>query len=235
MRKRGWFFPLLALGVVGLLGCGQVVAPLALQGNPQSPLPPAPAVAAPAGEILVQDGFSGPLTEIWSVLDTVGRPGEQAEWYTREGVLAQEGTTLGHTSPDAAYLVIRSGADWDDYTLRVAVYVESNDEVGVIFRVSEEGFYRFRMRSAQFDGPYQVGLDRFQDGRYTVLWHEPGNGFPMRQWFVLEVAVRGDRFTVSVDGRPLTTVQDRTFLRGSIGLYAWAEGGAYFDNLVVAR
>lgn len=235
MRKRAWLFPLLALGAIGLLACGMSAEPPALQGDPQSAIPPAPAVAAPAGEILVQDAFAGPLSEVWGVLDTVGRPGEQAEWHTQDGILAQGGTTLGHTTPDAAYLIVRSGSDWSDYVLRVAVYVESNDEVGVIFRVSDDGFYRFRMRSAEFDGPYQVGLDRFQDGRYTVLWHEAGKGFPIRQWFILEVEVRGDRFQISVDGQPLTTIQDSTFARGGIGLYAWAEGGAYFDNLVVTR
>ncbi|MGC8872944.1 MAG: family 16 glycoside hydrolase [Chloroflexia bacterium] len=235
MRKRAWLFPLLALGVIGLLACGQSAEPLPLQGTPQSSIPPAPAVAAPAGEILVQDAFSGPLSEVWAVLDTVERPGERAEWHTQDDMLVQGGTTLGHTSPDAAYLVVQSGGEWSDYILRVAVYVESNDEVGVVFRVNDDGFYRFRMRSADFDGPYHVGLDRFQDGRYTVLWHEAGNGFPIRQWFTLEVEARGDRFRISVDGRLLTEVQDSAFVRGSIGLYAWAEGGAYFDNLVVTR
>lgn len=59
MRKRAWLFPLLALGAIGLLACGMSAEPPALQGDPQSAIPPAPAVAAPTGEILVQDASPG--------------------------------------------------------------------------------------------------------------------------------------------------------------------------------
>jgi hypothetical protein len=38
-----------------------------------------------------------------------------------------------------------------------------------------------------------------------------------------------------VDGEVIATVQDSTFAQGGVGFYAWAEGGAYFDNLVVTR
>ena len=243
MKRKSLLLLLFIVGIAGLLACGQVPEQFPNPGvpGPAGPLagdsrlaalPLSPWQAPPAGEVVLLDDFTGPLGETWEVMDIAQTPGERAVWRSAEGVLAQDGTELGLGSVDSAYLVTNQGADWTDYTVRANIYVESNDEVGLIFRVNEAGFYRFRMRSAEFQGPYQVGLDRYQDGRYTVLWHAAGNGYPLRTWFTLQIEVRGDTFVVSVDGRPVATVQDAAFAQGGVGFYAWAEGGAYFDNMV---
>lgn len=246
MKKSSLLLLVFALGIAGLLACGQVPEQFpnaggsgqagSTAGDSRLPaLPLAPWQAPPAGEVILLEDFSGTLGSTWAVMDIAQTPGERAVWISADGVLAQGGTELGMGSVDSAYLVTSLGADWTDYTVRANIYVDTNDEVGLVFRVSEAGFYRFRMRSSQFPGPYQVGLDRYQDGRYTVLWHAAGNGYPPRTWFTLQVEVRGDTFTVFVDGRPVATVQDAALARGGVGFYAWAEGGAYFDNMVVVR
>jgi hypothetical protein len=91
------------------------------------------------------------------------------------------------------------------------------------------------MRSEEFDGRYSVGLDRQEGREYTVLWHERGNGFPVRKWFTRQIEVVGDTVAVSVNGQKRGVVQYPVFLAGGVGLYAWAEGGAYFDAVVVTR
>jgi len=236
MRKSSWTLLILLVGMAGLSSCGLVAGQQAAPQAQTAPtIPPAPEMASPPGEIVLQDGFAGKLSEMWAVLDAAQRPGEEARWYTQDGILAQGGTTRDRDSVESAYLVVNSGADWTDYTLQASIYVDGNDEVGLTFRVNDQGFYRFRMRSAEFDGPFQVGLDRYQDEVYTVLWHAPGGGFPSRTWFTLQVQVQGDTFTVAVDGQTLATVQDPAFSEGGVGFYAWAEGGAYFDNVVVTR
>jgi hypothetical protein len=242
MKRGAWLLLLLVLGAVGLLACGQVpVSPLPGAVDPTpgpSPLPGlplAPLAAPPTGTVVLQEDFAGPLAATWSVLDIAETPGQKAVWYSDQGVLVQGGTDTGMGAVDSAYMIVDPQAAWTDYIVRANLYVDTNDEAGLIFRVNDAGFYRFRMRSAEFEGPYQVGLDRYQDRRYTVLWHAPGHGFPPRQWITVQIVVRGDTFTVSVDGEVIATVQDSTFAQGGVGFYAWAEGGAYFDNLVVTR
>ncbi len=226
-----WF----GVGMVGLLSCtlpsaGQSTVPT----SGPTTIPLAPILAPPPGEIVLQDDFSAPLGTIWALLDVEETPGQKALWYTQDGLLVQGGTNLGD-SVEPAYLMVQGGTDWTDYTVQVNIYVDTNDEVGLIFRASEAGFYRFRLRSEAFQAPYTAGLDRYQEQRYEVLWHTSGLGFPIRKWFTLRLEVRGDTFTISLDGKPVATVQDAAFPRGGIGFYAWAEGGVYFDNLVVTR
>ena len=246
MKRELLLLLLFMLGTVGLFACGEIPEPLPSTGgsgqvnptlgpSPLPTIPPAPREAPPAGEVILQDDFGSQIAATWAVLDIAQTPGERAYWYSADGILLQGGTDLGMDSVDSAYLVTNTGVDWTDYTVRAQVYVVSNDEVGLIFRVNDGGFYRFRMRSDRFEGPYQVGLDRYQDKRYTVLWHAAGDGFPFEKWFSLQVEAQGDTFTISVDGRVITTIQDASFAKGGVGFYAWAEGGAYFDNMVVTR
>ncbi len=238
MKKIRIALSVLLVGMVGLMSCGQVPnqpAPLG-PGGQGGTIPLAPEMAPPPGEVLFQDSFdTSVMASSWSVLDISQTPGEQADWHPADGRLVQGGTTLGSDSVDPALFVANSGADWSDYIARVNIYVETNDEVGLIFRVNESGFYRLRMRSASFDGPYQVGFDRFQDGHFEVLWHQEKGGFPVEKWFTLQIAAKGDTFVISVDGKSLGTVQDSAFAKGGVGVFAWSEGGAYFDNLVVVR
>jgi hypothetical protein len=241
MKKAFSVSLILLMGMLGVVACGQAPQqqpPAQNQATSSSAfpdLPLAPAMPPPPGDVVLEDDFGGELSGAWRVLDTAETPGEQAYWYTEAGFLVQGGTTMEWDSVDPAYLIVNPEPEWEDYTIRANIYVETNDEVGLIFRVTEEGFYRFRMRSAEFEGPYSVGVDRYQDERYTVLWHEPGNGFPFRRWFTVQIEVVGDTFTISVDGRLLAVVQDPVFPAGGAGLYAWSEGGAYFDDVVVTR
>ncbi len=233
--KRVGVLVLILVGLVGLLACGQVPEQAQPDSVPgEAPLPQAPLLPPLQGETLVQEDFSAGTQADWAVLDTAQTPGEQAYWYVSDGVLVQGGTTMERDSVDPAYFVV-GGSDWSDYTVRAALYVETNNEVGLIFRVNDQGFYRFRIRSAVFDGPFNMGLDRYQADRYEVLWHDFGQGFPLEQWFTLQIEVRGNTFTVLMDGQVVAVVQDPTFPTGGVGLYAWSEGGAYFDNVTVTR
>jgi hypothetical protein len=233
--KKVLLFLLLGAGMAGLLSCTLSQAGQATVPTPgPTTIPLAPVLAPPPGEVVLQDDFSAPLGTVWALLDVEETPGQKAVWYTEDGILVQGGTNLGN-SVEPAYLMVQGGADWTDYTVQVNIYVDTNDEVGLIFRTNPAGFYRFRLRSEAFQAPYTAGLDRYQEGRYEVLWHTSGIGFPIRRWFTLRLEVRGDTFTVSLDGRAVATVQDAAFPQGGIGFYAWAEGGVYFDNLVVTR
>jgi hypothetical protein len=240
MKKACLVSLILLAGLLGVVSCGQApeqqaaAKPTAEMNSTFPNLPLAPSIPPPPGEVILQDNFEQP-SDAWTVLDAAEVPGEEAHWRVEGGVLAQRGLTSGFDSVDAAYLVTGGGVEWSDYIVRANLYVETNDEVGLIFRVNEEGFYRFRMRSEEFDGPYSVGLDRYEGGMYTALWHEPGNGFPLRKWFTLQIEVAGDTFTISVNGQELTVVRDPVFSAGGVGVYAWAEGGAYFDDVVVTR
>lgn len=56
----------------------------------------------------------------------------------------------------------------------------------------------------------------------------------LNYWQVLGVTAQDDRFTISLDERPLFTVSDRTFLRdGRLGLWTEADTVARFDQLEI--
>ncbi len=246
MKQRWILLALFTVGLVGLLSCGQIPNEPASLAGPAGPrlgdstsaqIPQAPEFPLPEGAVLLQDSFedAGIQSSTWAASDLSLEPGEMPQWQTANGVMAQEGTNLQAQSPNSAFTFSQAGADWTDYTVRAQFYVTTNEEVGLAFRAGSEGFYRFRIRPSTFDGPYQVGLDRYQDGKYTVLWHQEKGGFIEQQWFTVEITAKGTTITVLVDGRPVTTVEDSSLTHGGVGLYTRAEGGAYIDNLVVTR
>jgi hypothetical protein len=55
---------------------------------------------------------------------------------------------------------------------------------------------------------------------------------PSKTWNKLGVAVKGNLFTVSLNGQKLFEVEDNTFAEaGKIGLWTKADSVIYFDDL----
>lgn len=54
------------------------------------------------------------------------------------------------------------------------------------------------------------------------------------QWHTLALKAEGDRFTVSFDGKPLLSAQDRTFPEaGKVALWSKADSVTYFDTISI--
>ena len=130
--------------------------------------------------------------------------------------------------------------NWDDYTINVGeAELDQGNGYGVYFRASDEpnvDSYVF-----QYDPGYGSGaflIRKVRNGNETppigIVYAPPGYDWNDQSREV-EVDVRGDTFTVSLDGEEVLEVQDDEFPNGKVGLRTWDGTRACFDNLTVTE
>lgn len=134
-----------------------------------------------------------------------------------------------------------AGREFSDFHLAVeATQVAGPDdnEYGILVRVRDaDHFYRF---SISGDGYYQVS--RYDGEEWVVLSGDwtPSDAIQMGvATNLLEVVCQGTTMTFLANGVTLTQVEDRSYPRGDVGLYAGSffEPGVevHFDDLIVTE
>jgi hypothetical protein len=252
MRSRFWICALVALLLGALAGCG--ANPAAQAGpapqtgmvlptpppmptfppQPSTPTPPpAPAPAKPAGATLLAADFAGD-TDLgkWTVIDAgIALPGPSV-WKVANGHLipysdAQDLPSLYTTA------LVGGDPSWRDYSVSAAGYVSNNDELGVVARASDKGYYVFKLfPQGQKPGMALLRYDAAREA-FTELASAESGGFAPRVWTTLRLTVRGETLTASVDGQDVLTARDTTLAAGRAGVAAYAARGVEFDNLTV--
>jgi hypothetical protein len=124
-----------------------------------------------------------------------------------------------------------AGRDYSDFHLAVeATQVGGPDdnEYGVLVRIQDpDHFYRF---SISGDGYYLVS--KYDGGEWVALsgdWNSPPDPDAIRLGAatnLLEVICQGSAMTLLVNGVQLVQVEDGTYSRGDVGLYA----GSFFES-----
>ena len=136
---------------------------------------------------------------------------------------------------------VSAGREFSDFRLAVeATQVAGPDdnEYGVLVRMRDaDHFYRF---SISGDGYYLVS--KYDGGAWEVLngdWTSSAAIHLGAVTNLLEVVCQGATMTFLVNGVTLTQVEDSSYSRGDIGLYAGSffEPGVeiHFDNLTVTE
>lgn len=181
------------------------------------------------------DISTGPdALEGWRVVDTVPmtRP---SRWRANNGVAME--LNAGYSGPLVptgidklgTYLLQTSGEQWTDYRVNALLSSAATNSFGLMFRVRDDNnYYRFSMDRA---GSFRRLVKRV-NGVFTTIWQD-STQYVQNRPYQLEVTAQGTTITVSLDGVQLYSGSDNSHLRGSIGLYAWASGGASFDNVEV--
>ena len=134
-----------------------------------------------------------------------------------------------------------AGREFSDFHLAVeATQVAGPDdnEYGILVRVRDaDHFYRF---SISGDGYYQVS--KYDGEEWVVLSGDwtPSDAIQMGvATNLLEVVCQGTTMTFLANGVTLTQVEDRSYSRGDVGLYAGSffEPGVevHFDDLIVTE
>jgi hypothetical protein len=134
-----------------------------------------------------------------------------------------------------------AGREFSDFRLAVeATHVAgpADNEYGVLVRMRDpDHFYRF---SISGDGYYLVS--RYDAGEWVGLGHDWTPSDAIQRGAVanlLEVVCQGANMTFVVNGAQLVTVEEGSYSRGDIGLYAGSffDPGVevHFDNLRVDR
>jgi hypothetical protein len=242
----------LLLGALGLGACGAnptVQAEPAPPGGvvlptpppmptspPQPPTPtapPAPAAAQPSADApLLAADFASPDLGRWTVIDAgIALPGPSV-WKVQDGRLIPYSDAQDLPSMYTTALV---GGDvaWRDYSVSAAAYASNNDELGVVARAGDAGYYIFKLfPQGQQPGMALLRYDATREAFSTLASADAG-GFASRTWTTLRLTVQGETLTASVDGREVLTARDATLASGRAGVAGYAAGGLEFDNLTV--
>ena len=261
MRSRHWPFMLLALlfSSLAMAGCGTnpdaqaqpaavptaaPAAPLIINTPPPMPTsapraptptpPPPPAAPAPAGATALLQADFGPATDLsqWAVRDAADALSGPSIWQTQDGHLvpASDANTLPSMYTSA---LVTGDPQWQDYQVSVSAYVSANDEVGVVARSGDQGYYIFKMLP-EGRTPALV-LARYEVANHALipLATADSGGYIERRWHQLTLTVQGSQLTASVDGQVVLRASDTTYTRGQAGVSGYPEGGLEFDNLTV--
>jgi hypothetical protein len=242
-----------ALGALALAGCGAnppaqaepgaqsgpvLPTPIPLPTDPpRAPTPtPPPAPTSPpalAGATLLTADFSA-ATDLsrWSTLDAAEALRAPSIWQLNNGHLipASDSDTLPSLYTTA---LVSGDSSWRDYSVSASAYASANDEIGVVARASEAGYYIFKLLPK--GGTPAMLLARYDNQKktFTTLAKADTGGFAPRRWYTLRLQVQGERLTASLDGQQVLEAQDATFKTGKAGVAGYAEGGLEFDHLTV--
>lgn len=171
--------------------------------------------------------------EEFSIVDD-GKKNGPSHWSSANGVITQTTNVWGgEISPDdpaqpGTYAV------WGDAAMRnyeYALELKSGDDdsIGVLFRYQDEkNHYRFSMNSQQ----KKWRLAKKVDGKVTIL-AENNEGYEKERWYQVDVRVRNDHLTLSVEGLQVFDIRDSSLGAGKIALYCWGNQSSSFRNISI--
>jgi hypothetical protein len=163
-------------------------------------------------------------------------PGPLGQWIVVRDVTATCGIALEQSSDDFTEdryrLAIYQPLSLKNLAASVHLKLMKGamQTAGIAFRLVDADNYYVVTANALED---RVDLARVQDGKKQRIGGTDADLIP-DHWQVLGVLAENDRFSVYLDGRPLFTVSDHTFLKeGRIGLWTEEDNVTRFDQLEI--
>ncbi|MHB9131533.1 MAG: metallophosphoesterase, partial [Armatimonadota bacterium] len=197
-------------------------------------LSPSPAAAAEG--VLLQDDFTAPTPNRWTIVDE-GKQGQPSSWVVLRGTFGQLSNINTADAPKwSGTCALAGDAEWGNYTFSLLVRSFDDDGLGIIFRyVDANNYYRFRWSGVKSWWNGRV-LERVVDGKWTVLAQD-NVGYDMAVYHAIAVSLEGEQISLYVDDMttPLFDLKDAgsPLTHGKVGLYAWGNSGVYFDDVAV--
>ena len=194
-----------------------------------------------SNEVLLDERFHDTRLINWTIVDDPDTIEGPSDWrveadgwlHQRSNIWGRRGDFIGRWF--GTYL-IAGDENWKNYVLSLKAKPEDDDGFGVVFRYQDpEHFYRLLfLQDGMSGGPF-TRLDRRDGADYTELWSN-GKGYRPDSEMQIEVEVDGTSIKASVNGTFLCEVTDKSYSRGKIGLFCYAQKGQAFDDVkVVAR
>lgn len=116
-----------------------------------------------------------------------------------------------------------------DYRVSLTMGSNDNDAIGIMFRFQDaDNYYRFSWDKQR----YCRRLVKCENGVFTLL-AEDSVRYVTGETYEAEVVAEGTTLEVFIDDELVFSVTDQSFSGGTIGLYAWANQGSLFDDVVV--
>ncbi|MCP4262232.1 MAG: choice-of-anchor D domain-containing protein, partial [Planctomycetes bacterium] len=190
-------------------------------------------LGSPSGpQILLSEDFNDGNYNGWILVEQVTLGGPM-DWSAATGVMIQSSNV--HSAPPhgvsklGTFAYWQAGIGWTDYTTTVTMKSTDNDALGVMFRYQDENnYYRFiwdKERNSR-------ALVKCDDGVFTIL-AEDSVQYTVGQSYQVKISAQGSSLQVSIDGNPVFSVNDSTFLSGTIALYSWGNASSHFDDITV--
>ncbi len=185
-------------------------------------------------ERLLHETFDAGSATQWTIVDqgTTSAPSRWAPW---AGHFVQfTGISDGRPRSELAKLgtlAVTGDPQWSDIVLRTRVLSLDDDSIGLVFRYrSPNDHYRFQWDTKAS----HRRLVKVTNGTWTLLHEDRFKQYPYR-WCDVVVTMRGSHLHVAVDGQTFCDLVDPDHADGRIGLYAWSNEGALFDDVIVER
>jgi hypothetical protein len=217
-KPRRWGVPVLVVIVIAAAvgACGDRSS----RGDPGSAgVPKSPRFQKPDDALFVDD-FSKPDLAGWE-RDPDG------VWRVENGMVRAQLPDKKHQRS----MLRVGGPAWTDYAVDVDVCMTRGVDKGIAVRVNDDEGIGVDLRGPGYD---DVLLQR---GWSQLAKAEVRNA--NGRWHHLRVEVRGSRYRVFVNGKPLIDAEDFDRARGGIALAAYTGGHAkctvYYDNLAVTK
>lgn len=155
-------------------------------------------------------------------------------WYYSNGALIQ--TSNIYQDVEVSYpgtYVINGDLNWTDYRLMVQMRSDDNDGIGVIFRfIDHDNYYRLALNAQK--GNCQ--LIKKINGEMKLLYQNNDQGYEVGKSFLITADIIGSRITAYMGDTRLFQVEDPApHEHGCIGLYAWGNTGARFEQVQVVH
>ena len=168
-------------------------------------------------------------------------------WRTGQGASA-EWRVVADPTATAQKAIAQTSKDTTDYRFPLAVYEPvsaKNVDVVVRFKpvagkVDEAGGIAVRLTTP--DDYYVVRANALEDnvnfyrvvkGRRSQI-KGVSTKVTANQWHALGLRAEGERFTISFDGKPLFTAEDKTFTdAGKVALWTKADSVTHFDAISI--
>jgi len=190
---------------------------------------------------------SGPISVNFSATGPGGEPADFTFWRTGQGPAGQW-TVVADPTAAGGRAIAQVSKDRTDYRFPLAVYKSyagKDLELSVRFKpvagtVDQAGGIAVRLSTP--DDYYIARANALED---NVRFYRVVKGkreqlasanakVAANQWHTLALKAERDRFTVSFDGKPLLSTQDRTFAdAGKVALWTKADSVTYFDTISI--
>ena len=132
-----------------------------------------------------------------------------------------------------------NGTNGEDYTISTKAQLNQGNWYGVFFRANENPKGKINGYSFQYDpGLGKFVMRKWTNGKESDPFAEvkPPAGY---QWIGvprdIQVVVKGNTFTVYIDGKQVLQGKDDTYKSGQVGLRTWYGSEACFKNVSVTK
>lgn len=203
-----------------------------------NPNPIAP-VGLPAEPRLATEFAGTDCLNDWQVVDLDGvMSKDRMNWIVADGHLQQHFAGEFNESRPFQTVTLATG-EYADATARVNFYDTFHGVAGLVARYQGEvgdkaSYYRFRLLNHEDETTPKYVLEKVVDGVATPLATLEGPGFAPRQWYEIELDVRGGELTARLNGKMLLQATDLQPLpAGRFGVYSCAFGVMLFEDFFI--